>query len=294
MGRFVVPAQCRRTAGVGGHGTLIHFSLLGSGSSGNALLVMSKRAKILIDSGLSYRQLRLRAKSLKVDIDDLSAVFVTHEHGDHVNGIGVLARNQNVPVFMTSDTQENLPASVGRIPRIETFDAGDPITVDGISLRSFSVSHDAADPVSYVVSADGARLGIATDLGKPSLLVRERLKGSHALILESNYCPAMLRKSSYPAAIRQRINGNRGHLSNQDMNSLLSGLLHSDLQLVIAVHVSQENNSEERARMMALQVLKDHPAELVIAQQETPTPLFTISPQIHDRLDNTRQCAASM
>ena len=257
---------------------MIQFSLLGSGSSGNALLVVGTSGKILIDNGLSFRQLERRTQHLGLSLDDLAAVFVTHEHGDHVNGIGVLARKRDVPIYMTQATCEHLPKKIGAVPRIEIFESGETITVEEFTLTSFSVSHDAADPVSFTVNCNGCRLGLATDLGRASHLVRQRLKGCHALLLDSNYCPEMLRTRSHPIAIRQRTGGAQGHRPAHEMNSLLSGLLHDELQMVIAVHVSQENNSEEKARTLASQVLRNHSATLVIAQQDEPTPLFTVQP----------------
>lgn len=256
---------------------MIRFSLLGSGSSGNALLVATPEGAILVDAGLSFKRLNERAAAIGESLENLRAVFVTHEHGDHVLGLGTLARKTGVPVYMTPRTLDNLPKNVGLLPNVKLFDAGERLSVDGFELDSFSVWHDAADPVSYAVRWGGAQLGLATDLGKVSNVVRQRLTGSHALILESNYCPNMLRTSSYPAAIRQRIKSTHGHLSNADMNSLLADLLHDRLQWVIAVHISQENNTADLARSMAERVLGKHPARLVLAEQDAPTPLFSIA-----------------
>lgn len=255
---------------------MIEFSLLGSGSSGNAIFVRGARDKLLIDNGLSLRQLQLRLSALGESLDGLSGVVVTHEHGDHVNGIGTLARRFKVPVYLTAETAARLPEKLGPIPDQIHFEAGDSFCVGEFELQSFSVEHDAADPVSFVVARDGCRLGMATDLGHVTGLVRERLSGAHALVLESNYCPEMIERSSYPIEIVQRIKSKRGHLSNHDMNRLLKGLLHDELQLVVAIHVSQENNTEAKARAMAMNVMRDHPARLFVAAQNEPTPLFRI------------------
>ena len=256
---------------------LIRFSLLGSGSNGNAILIASPTSKILVDNGLSLKRLQERAASLHLDLDDLKAVFITHEHMDHVNGVGVLARKLGVPVFMTSGTFGNLPENVGKIPRLELFEPGDSITVDNIEVTSFSVSHDAADPVNFVVRSGGAQIGLAGDLGHASHLVKNRLAGSHALVLESNYCPDMLRNGPYPHAVQQRIRGNRGHLSNADMCSLLAGLVHDALQLVVLVHISKENNTRKRAHDMAARVIEQHPARVFVARQDRATRLFEIA-----------------
>ncbi len=243
------------------------------------MLVSSPSGKLLLDNGLSFKKLSERVVAIGESLDDLDAVFITHEHGDHVNGVGILARKIDVPVYLTEKTFNALPKTVGVIPRPVFFEAGESIAVGEFSVDSFTVPHDAIDPVSFVVRYQEVQLGLATDLGKASNVVRKRLEGSHALILESNYCPDMLLRSSYPPAIRQRIRGSHGHLSNADMNSLLSDLIHDELQLVVAVHVSQENNTEELARSMAQRALGEHPAELIVAQQDEPTPMFTIAIQ---------------
>jgi len=256
---------------------LLRFSILGSGSSGNAILVVSPKGKILIDNGLSFKQLLLRAAAVGEDLEGLKGDFITHEHVDHVLGIGTLTRRLGAPLFVTERTFERFPPGVGAIPDVRFFEPGDTLSVDGLELTSFSICHDAADPVSFVISSGRAKLGMAADLGRVSQLVKTRLQGSHALILESNYCPEMLRKGSYPPALQQRIRGSYGHLSNADMNSLLADLLHDGLKLVVLAHISAENNSHDHAREMAARVLQGHSAELYLARQDEPTPVFEIS-----------------
>ena len=255
---------------------MLRFALLGSGSSGNALLVVSPTAKVLIDNGFSLKELQSRVARIGENLDGLKAVFVTHEHSDHVKGVGVLARRLNVPVYMTPGTRESLPDTVGDLSRVELFESGDSVTLDGLTLTSFNVCHDAADPVSYVVQCDGVKLGLAADLGHAPQYVKQRLEGSHALILESNHCLDMLHRGLYPPALKQRIRSQHGHLSNVDMTSLLAGLLHDALQVVVLVHLSRENNCPDLARKLAAGVLKDHRAVLHVADQDVPTPLFEI------------------
>ncbi len=255
---------------------MIRFGLLGSGSKGNAVLIASESATILIDNGLSYRQARLRASAIGQNIDDLDAVLVTHEHGDHVRGLGVLARKTRAPVYMTSATYSALPDSIGQIVRREFFEAGEEIAIKDLTLQSFSVSHDAADPVSFVVGNNGTRLGIAYDLGYASHLVKTRLARSHALILESNYCPEMLRMGPYPPLVQQRIRGRQGHLSNVDMQSLLAGLLHDGLQEVVLAHISQENNKHDHACGFARTALAERLVRVTAAEQDRPTRLFEV------------------
>lgn len=255
---------------------MLQFSLLGSGSSGNAILLRSRGTKILIDNGLSFKQLSLRMDAVGETLDGLEAVLVTHEHGDHVQGLGVLTRKMDVPIYMTRGTLDSLPAGLGLKGDILTFEAGDDLRVGDMDVRTFSVSHDAADPVGFTVRAEGAQFGLATDLGHASNLVRNRLAGSHALVIESNYCPEMLRNGHYPPQIQQRIRGRQGHLSNEDMCSLLHSLLHDGLQRVILVHISEKNNTPELVASRVRGVLKAHRAEMFLATQDAPTPLFEI------------------
>ncbi|MDZ4859215.1 MAG: MBL fold metallo-hydrolase [Candidatus Hydrogenedentes bacterium] len=255
---------------------MLRFCLLGSGSSGNATLIDVDGHKILIDNGLSYRQLESRTVAAGMSLEGLKAVFITHEHADHVGGLGVLTRKLDVPVYMTRATHDALPKTIGKLNSINYFEAGEEVSVNGARVGSFSVSHDAADPVSFVVEAKGTKLGIAADLGRPTELVRQRLIGSHGLILESNYCPDMLSKGSYPPMIQQRIRGRHGHLSNHDMCSLLAHIMHDALRVVVLVHISRENNTHERAHLIASQTMRGHAAALHVAGQDSPTPVFEI------------------
>ncbi len=257
---------------------MIRFCLLGSGSSGNAILVSTRGSKILVDNGLSFRKLQLRCAEVGETLAGLKAIFVTHEHSDHVNGIGILTRKMDVPVYMTRETHRTLPVTLGRIPRVNYIEAGEDTIINGMSVGSFSISHDAADPVSYIVKAEGVKLGIAADLGHTSELVRRRLAGSHGLVIESNYCPDMLRRGPYPPMIQQRIRGRQGHLSNSAMSSLLAHVMHERLQVVVLVHISEENNTHELALRMAQRALKQLPVRLLTAPRDRPTPVFELAP----------------
>ncbi len=257
---------------------MIRFALLGSGSQGNAVLVTTGTSKVLIDAGLSLRRMNERAAQLGLSLEGLDAILVTHEHSDHVQSLGTAARRLGVPVFMTRGTFEKLPANVGQIPRVECFEAGDPLEVGNLNIESFSVSHDAADPVSYVLRSGGVKLGMAADLGHVSQLVLSRLTHSNALLLESNYCPHRLTHGPYPPQVQQRIRGRQGHLSNGDMSDLLTNLRHDALRLVVLVHVSQENNTHDLALAAARGVLGETGAEIHVARQDEPTRLFEIAP----------------
>lgn len=255
---------------------MLLFCLLGSGSSGNAALVCSETTRVLIDCGFSLVQLQKRLAQNGAGAEQIQAVFITHEHGDHVGGLGVLCRRYGIPAYMTAETCANLPQGLGLIPRVELFEAGEVIRVGDLEVLSYSVSHDAGDPVSYIIQSGGMKLGFATDLGHCSHLVRARLAGCHALVLESNYCPEMLRNGKYPPQIQQRIRSRIGHLSNHDMAELLTELLHDALRTVVLVHISENNNSPDLVQAIAAEVVGGRGVDLVLAAQDVPTRLFEV------------------
>jgi phosphoribosyl 1,2-cyclic phosphodiesterase len=178
---------------------------------------------------------------------------------------------------MTAGTCDAIPRAIGPLPSVKIIEAGERVSLNGLTVTSFSVSHDAADPVSYVIEDGAAKLGIAADLGYVSDLVKQRLAGSHALILESNYCPDMLRSGSYPPLVQQRIRGRQGHLSNKAMSSLLAHLAHDALRVVVLVHISEENNTAGLAYRMAERAIRGHRAAIHVAPKHEPTPVFELA-----------------
>lgn len=240
------------------------------------MLVFSERARILVDNGFSYKKLAETLSEVRISPESIDAVLVTHEHTDHVRGLGILARKTGVPVFMTHGCAESLPPSIGPIPDLHCFDSGDTLEFKDIQVSSFAVSHDAADPVNYAFSSGSAKLGTATDFGHCSQLTRARLAGSNALVIESNYCPDMLRRGSYPPQVQQRIHSRMGHLSNLDVQQLLKDLSHSFLRLVVLTHISRENNTPELACTLAREALGDLPIEVLAAPADGASPIFEV------------------
>ena len=255
---------------------MIRYSLLGSGSSGNAVLLDNGRAKLLIDNGLSYKQLCARAAIAGLSLENLCGILVTHEHGDHVNGLGTLARKTGAPVYLTRGTYDALPKRIGAMPKVFEFDAGTSWELDGFEIESYSVTHDAADPVCFAISSGGTKVGFAYDLGAVTQLVRARMMGAHALVLETNYCPRMLWDGDYPVSVKERIQGRFGHLSNDDAARLLADVAHPGLQQVVLVHVSAQNNTPAQAESVVRDSLAAHPAQVYMADQHAPTPAFEV------------------
>lgn len=203
-------------------------------------------SSILIDAGLSGVEIERRLNSIKVDPESLSAIIVTHEHSDHVKGAGVLNRRFGIPVYISHKTYQAC-RNLGKIEDLRFFTCGTSFEIDQILIRPFSISHDARDPAGLTLEYNDQKIGIATDLGIATGLVKEHLKGSNVLYLESNHDPDMLINGPYPWHLKQRIKSRTGHLSNMDTGALISELKTNALKHVILAHLSEENNSPQKA-----------------------------------------------
>ncbi|MCK5861446.1 MAG: MBL fold metallo-hydrolase [Candidatus Hydrogenedentes bacterium] len=257
---------------------MLRFVLLGSSSSGNALLIFNETTHILIDNGFSYKRLALAMEQIGMSPDILDAVLITHEHTDHVRGLGVLSRRTEVPVFMTELCAEALPDYIGEIKNQVYFESGDTLHFNNLAVTSYAVSHDAADPVNYVVKCNNLSLGLATDFGHCSQLSKARLRGLNALIIESNYCPELLRQGPYPPKVQQRIRSRTGHLSNLDVQMLLEHIRHESLHLVILAHISRDNNNPELACTLAREALKGMEVHIEAAPSDRVSPIYEVKP----------------
>jgi phosphoribosyl 1,2-cyclic phosphodiesterase len=251
----------------------MNISLLASGSKGNALLVCSGRTRLLIDAGLSTRELCRRLELVGVPAESLDAVLVTHEHVDHVRGLGLLSRRYNLPVYLHHGAAPAL-ADNQRPGRLEEFAAGTELDFGDLGVRAFPVTHDASAPVGFVISGAGGKLGVATDLGIATRLVAEELRGCRCLVLESNHDEELLRDGPYPWPVKQRVKGNHGHLSNRDSAALLEILCWAGLETVCLAHLSETNNHPQLAEAAARAVLDRQSAcrpQLLLGRQDRPT-----------------------
>ena len=221
------------------------FQALASGSKGNAILVCGHRTRILLDAGLSTKELVLRLQQTSVKANQLDAVVISHEHIDHVRGLGTLSRRFNLPVYLTRGTLDNLSPEIGELPEVKLFQPGIPFGIGDLRIKPFAISHDAQDPAGFVLEHGTHRLGVCTDLGVVTQLVRTRLQGCHGLILEANHDPDLLFKGPYPLPLKQRIRSRHGHLSNEESFELLKSIQHGDLQIVLFAHLSEVNNQPE-------------------------------------------------
>ncbi len=237
----------------------LFFQVLASGSKGNSILVCSPKTRILMDAGLSGRELARRLEKTPVNGHQLDALVLSHEHSDHVHGAGILSRRFGLPVYLSEGTLDSLPPQIGRLAQHEIFQVGTSFRIGDLSLQSFSISHDAREPSGFVIEHDGVKLGVCTDLGVATQLVKTRLKGCHGLIIEANHDVDRLINGPYPWHLKQRIRSRHGHLSNSDTCELLKTLHHECLHSVVFAHLSEINNLPELV-MEASSELTEDPA----------------------------------
>lgn len=253
---------------------MMRFSVLASGSRGNACYVETKETRLLIDAGLSCVACMKRLRALGVDPGRLDGIVVTHEHIDHIRGAGVLARRLGIPVYLNGATLRKALTGLGNISKPVIVRTGQTLTLKDLLLETFTKCHDAADPMGIVITCGGVRLGLITDLGRSTPVVETRLKGCHALIMEFNHDERMLEQGPYPLEVKRRIRGPDGHLSNGQANALLKTLWHEDLAVVVAAHLSEINNLPEIALKVCRGALGNGRTNVVVGSQALPTPLI--------------------
>ena len=254
---------------------MLEVTVLGSGSNGNSTLVRSGKTSILIDAGFSRRQIMLRLASIGVELEEIEAVVVSHEHTDHVAGLRVLCKNQPITVYASKRTLETECMQQACLQRTEAIAAGAEFTVGDIRIRPVSIPHDAADPLGFVVSSNGFVLGHVTDLGYAPEVIRRALMGCHLMVLESNHDPDMLIDGPYPWPIKQRILSRTGHLSNQAASELLGDVISPELRTLFLAHLSQQNNTCELAQEASERALDEkgcgEKPEIIVTSQFEPS-----------------------
>lgn len=263
----------------------VSFCVLASGSSGNAALFSTGQTRILLDAGLSMKELGRRLAIIGESIDAIDAILITHEHSDHVSGLPILARAQKpgrdgkpkvrATIYMTRLTAPAIDWGEFS-PRLETFQAGACFRIGDVEVTSFSIPHDAIDPVAFCVEAGGIRVGVVTDLGYIPVSVKFHLRRTDLLLLESNHDLDMLKVGPYPWSIKQRVMSRVGHLSNLGMSEYLLQDLDASTARLVLGHLSEQNNHPEIVRMVAQQSLDERGlrTELSIASQNAPSELF--------------------
>jgi len=231
---------------------MIKVAALGSGSSGNSLLVQSGSTTLLVDCGFTMKETIARMYQLGVSPTDLDAILISHEHGDHVKGVGPLSRKFGIEVRCTYGTFHR--ARDNRFPSVRLFHAHEPFTIGSIQVDPFPTPHDAAESCQFVFSVNDVKFANVTDLGVCTPHVQEKLEGVHGLVVECNYDSEMLRNGPYPPSLQARIRSDYGHLGNVQAGELLKKLDHAGLQAILLGHLSEQNNSDAQA----LQTMQEH------------------------------------
>ncbi len=242
--------------------------LLASGSRGNSTLIEVDGCRLLIDAGLSGIETERRLSTVGLCGEDLDAILVTHEHHDHVGGVGPLSRRYDLPVYIDRQTHAALP-KLGKISDLQYFSSGDSFSFQQLSISPFSTTHDAVNPVGFTIESVEGKVGFATDLGMPTRLVAEQLKDCRILILEANHDEHLLQDGPYPWSLKQRIRSRHGHLSNLESCSLLKEVSWPGLEALFLAHLSEENNCPDLVGKEFRRTLSDcgHSPEIIIGRQ---------------------------
>ncbi|MBE7158524.1 MAG: MBL fold metallo-hydrolase [Rhodospirillales bacterium] len=258
---------------------MVQICILGSSSAGNSVFVRSGSTRLLIDAGLSRREIAGRLAAIGEDVADLDAVLVTHEHSDHVCGLLAVARHkrkQPIPVFVSHGTAECV--DWGECPPpVERFQAGCSFSVGPFDVRSFTIPHDAADPVGFTLTAEGIKLSLATDLGYVPDSLRVHLQGTDLLILEANHDLEMLRVGPYPWSVKQRVMSRRGHLSNEVAAQFIRDDLDTAVSTIVLAHISEHNNHPELVRSTGARALQGRAlfTRLIVAEPGVQSEVFS-------------------
>lgn len=242
----------------------LEFCTIASGSSGNCTYIGTEHTKILIDAGISGRKIEEGLAELKLTGDAIDALFITHEHVDHIKGAGILSRRFDIPVFATAETWAAMEDSLGKIApsNKRVIYADEVCPVNDICVKPFAIPHDAAEPVGYNVFSGKKKVTLATDIGHVTDTVRESIEGSDLLLLESNHDIDLLRKGSYPWPLKRRILGEKGHLSNAAAGELLAEVMTGKTKYVFLGHLSEENNDPHLAYETVEKILRRNRIEV--------------------------------
>lgn len=246
------------------------FCPLASGSKGNCVYLGTDRTKILIDAGMSGKAIQTRLNEINVDLADIDAILITHEHTDHILGLKTLAYKMGIPVFANHETAKGIVEAFHDCPKFKIFSTGESFEFGDLEIHPFSIQHDTLDPVAFTIRTGSLKLGFCTDLGFATTLVQSKLKECDYLYLEANHQPSMVHASSRPMIYKQRVLSRSGHLSNEACGTLLTQVFSPKLKHVHLAHLSQECNSHETALQVVRSILEEKgiQLELCVAPQE--------------------------
>lgn len=255
----------------------VRLCILGSGSKGNCTLLATEKTRLLIDVGLNRKETYARLAAVGERLDGFDALIISHEHTDHVSGLRLLAADLKVPVYISPATRDALSPGP-KLRAFEHFTPGGKFTVGDVEITAFSIPHDAVDPVAFTFQTQGIKIGVVTDLGYVPEVVKQHVRGCHALVFESNHDLEMLKVGPYPWHVKQRVMSRQGHLSNRTTAGFLTEDYDGAAQVLVLAHLSETNNHPEIARLTALEALEQRRAgerpELHLASQSSPTKIF--------------------
>lgn len=223
----------------------MEFASIASGSSGNCIYIASAHTRLLVDAGLSGKRIEAGLASLSLTGYDIDAMLVTHEHNDHVDGVGIMSRRFDIPVYATEGTWDKMPEKVGRIkPSLKNaLYSGETLIINDLCIKPFDIPHDAAQPVGYTISDGKEKITVATDIGHITDEVKENIKDSTILLIESNHDVDMVKTGPYPYPLKQRVLSDFGHLSNDNCGKMLKDVVSSKVKHIFLGHLSSENNT---------------------------------------------------
>ncbi|RNI27206.1 MBL fold metallo-hydrolase [Rufibacter immobilis] len=255
----------------------LKITALASGSNGNCYYIGNDQEAVLVDAGISCRETETRMRRLGLSMEKVRAIFITHEHSDHIKGLPVLAKKHQLPVYITPGTLQNLRFGLER-HLVRSFQAYAPVQIGDLAVTAFPKYHDAADPHSFIITGDGINVGVFTDIGTPCDHVISQFRQCHAAILETNYDDAMLDRGHYPYYLKARIRGNHGHLSNKQALTLFTGYKPAFMSHVLLGHLSRDNNRPE----LVQELFAAHAdgTQVVVASRYEETPVFHISGEL--------------
>ena len=247
---------------------------LNSGSNGNCYYIGNETEAVLVDAGISCRETEMRMQRLGLSMSKVKAIFISHEHSDHIRGVEVLARKFQLPVYITSKTLRYSRLQIDT-HLVENLNAYEPISVGNLTITAFPKNHDASDPHSFLVSGHGVKVGVFTDIGSNCDHLEHHFKQCHAAFLEANYCEDMLENGHYPLHLKRRIRGKNGHLSNKQALDLFLAQKPAHMSHVLLSHLSKENNRPELAKALFAEQAGN--TEVIVASRYHESPVYTIT-----------------
>ena len=261
------------------------FCSLYSGSSGNSIFIASDNTRVLIDAGLAGKKIDEALKHIGEEASSIDGIFITHEHIDHIKGVGVLSRKYDIPIYAPHDTWVAMESTIGKIKEhnIKVMDRRSVVSIKDMDIKSFIIPHDAAAPVGYTINLDGKMASVATDFGTFTREIEDSIKDSEVILIESNYNPQMLDMGPYPYSLKQRIKESYGHLSNEDCGEAIVKILKNGLgKNIILGHLSNTNNTPDLAELTVKDILTANNIEvgsdvfLSMANRHNPSKIITL------------------